>query len=152
MRNRSLLLVAIAGFGVLAEPGATARAGDEVQVTVVAILASENNKLVDEELEDLAREVRKWHKNLTGFRVERTTSRAIKVNGKDSFPLVEEATVTVAVGERDKAGRVKLTIRPPDAGEITYSCQCGKYFPVVTRYDTKTKEKLIVAVMVKECK
>lgn len=142
-----LALAVSAAFGAPPAPPTT----DEIQVTVVAILASDKNKLVDDQLEDLAVEVQKWHKNLTGFRVERTTVRSLKPGSKSSFPLVEEATVSVTVGERDKEGKVRLTIRPPEAGEITYSCKCGCYFPVVTRYDTKGKERLIVAVMVRPC-
>jgi hypothetical protein len=151
VRPRVLPLLALTLLATPA-PAAPPPAEEDVAVTVVAILATDRNQSVEESLQELAREVQKWHSNLTGFRVERTTTRSIKPGGKDTFPLVEEATVSVEVGPRDKAGRVKLTIRPPEAGEITYSCQCGRYFPVVTRYETKGKDRLIVAVMVKPCK
>jgi hypothetical protein len=36
-------------------------------------------------------------------------------------------------------------------GEITYSTICGKCFPIVTRFQTKDRERLIVAVMVRPC-
>jgi hypothetical protein len=36
-------------------------------------------------------------------------------------------------------------------GEITYSCCCGKYFPIITRYQTKDNERLIIAIGVHCC-
>ena len=37
--------------------------------------------------------------------------------------------------------------RPGDLGEITYACTFEKFFPVVTPYQTKAGQQLIVAVM-----
>ena len=45
----------------------------------------------------------------------------------------------------------KKGIPPPLVGEITYMTICGKFFPIVTRYQTKDKDRLIIAVMVKPC-
>jgi len=45
-----------------------------------------------------------------------------------------------------------MTIKPPTLGEITYSTTCEKFFPIVTRYVTKDKERLIIAIMVEPCK
>jgi hypothetical protein len=132
---------------------AAARADDDkIDVTVLAILATDKNSVVDERLKDIAKEIQKNHPTLTGFRVERVTKKPVKVGDKDSFQLVDEKEVVVALSQRDPAtGRVTVTIKPPTVGEITYACCCGKFFPVITRYETKESERLIVAVMVKPC-
>jgi hypothetical protein len=33
-----------------------------------------------------------------------------------------------------------------------YTSACGKFFPIVTRYQTKERERLIIAIMVRCCK
>jgi hypothetical protein len=125
---------------------------DKIEVTVLAILASEKNNVIDERLKDVAKEIQKKEPALTGFAVERVTKKTIRLGDKDSFTLVDEKEVQVALSQRDPAtGRVTVTIKPPTVGEITYACCCGKFFPVVTRYVTKENERLIVAVMVKPC-
>jgi hypothetical protein len=119
----------------------------------VAILASETDKEIDPRLAEIATEVRKWDKSLTGFRLDRTTTYDVAPGKKEIFPLVEDAVLSVQVKPRlERDGRVEMTIKPPHLGYITYSCRCGKFFPVVTRYFTRDKERLIVAVMVKPCK
>jgi hypothetical protein len=126
---------------------------EEVRVVVVEILASDRHANVDKDLKCIAEEVQKKEPTLTGFRQGRMTCKAVTVGAAEKFPLAEgqSATVTVQHGA-DKNNRVGLKVKPPLIGEITYTTCCGKYFPIVTRYQTKEGERLIVAIMVKPCK
>jgi hypothetical protein len=36
-------------------------------------------------------------------------------------------------------------------GEVEYTTCCGKFFPIITRYQTKDKERLIIAIRVQPC-
>ena len=149
------LLAALAGL--LAAPAARA---EERQVTVVVVLATDKNKDIDPKVKCIAEEVQKLEPGLTGFRLARTTCKAITIGMPDSFPLLEKEVLGVLLHEveskdgKDKQNpeRVRLTIKPPLAGEITYSCCNAKFFPVLTRYKTKDNERLIVAIMVKPAK
>src|SRR5215470_7507729 len=69
----------------------------EVRVSVVAILASEHDKRIDPRVECIAKEVRKVHHNLTGFRLAKMTCKTVPVQGAESFELVidQHASVTV---------------------------------------------------------
>ncbi|MBX9623048.1 MAG: hypothetical protein K2X82_04460 [Gemmataceae bacterium] len=123
-----------------------------VRVTVVAVLATAANAKVDPKLEELARAVRKRDPKLTGFRVAGTEAKSIPVGDGATFPLVEKQELAVTVDRpKDANGRVGLTIRPPELGDITYTCACDKYLPVVTPYKTKAGDTLIVMVMGKPC-
>jgi hypothetical protein len=124
----------------------------EVKVTVVTILATKCNNDVDRRLECVAREVRKKEPGLTGFRVERLTCKSVKLGAENSFRLVDnqEATVVVRHGA-DKNNRVGLTVKPPLMGEVDYTTCCGKFLLIITRYQTKDKERLIIAVRVQPC-
>lgn len=123
----------------------------EVDVTVVAILASDRHTEIDKKLQKIAEEVRKREPSFTGFRIARTTFKKEPLNHKESFALMGElaADITVlSVDEKEK--KVKLTVKAPHAGEVTYTTVPEKYFPILTRYQTdKDKERLILAVMVK---
>jgi hypothetical protein len=124
----------------------------KTNVTVVAILASDQHERVDKKLVEVAREVQKKEPSLTGFTVGRCTCKSVAFGEKETFPLVEDADAWVVVRQmEEKENRISLTIKPPTVGEITYTISCGKFFPVVTRYRTKDKELLIIAVMVKPC-
>jgi hypothetical protein len=149
-RSSLALLGVAAGLLALASP---ARAAEEVRVTVVAILATDRNQVVDDRLKDIAEEVRKKHPWLTGFRLAIMTCKPMVVGAKDTFELVEgqEATVQVKHGA-DKNDMVCLKLKVPRLGEITYGTVCGKFFPVMTRYQTKDKEHLFIAVAVQPCK
>ena len=69
-----------------------------------------------------------------------------------SFKLVEDQFVEVTVKHKSKGGdKVCLVVKPPMVGEIKYSTTCGKFFPIVTRYQTKSQERLIIAIMVPPC-
>lgn len=131
-------------------------AGDEprvkVRVCVVAVLATTQNKVVDEKLECLAKEVQKKDPSLTGFRLERCSSQVLSVGDKIKFRLVDSEVAEVSIHKGPgKNDRVSLTIKPPMMGEVDYNSCCGKYFPIITRYQTKDHERLIIAVGVHCC-
>ncbi len=136
-------------LGAAVSQAAPVAAGD-VRVTVVAIHASDRNKDIDDELKEIAEKVSKVEPTLTGFRKGRTTTIAIPIGGKDNFPLVdgEVATVTVESPDRKDPDKVRLTVKPPTVGAITYKTATDRFFPIVTRYTTKNNERLIIAVMV----
>jgi len=124
---------------------------EDFKVTVVAILASDRHKEINPKLVQIADEIRKRDQSLTGWRIERTTAKTIKLNQKESFPLFGDinADVTVLAGE-DKEKSLRLNVKAPHAGEVTYTNKADKFFPIMTRYQTeKDKERLIFAVMVK---
>lgn len=133
--------------------GATPGRAQEVRVTVVVILATDRNTSVDGELECIAKEIRKKEPSLTGFRLGEITRKSLTVGKKETFQLVDDrvATVLVRHGANEK-NRVGLTIKPPNMGEVTYSTCCGKFFPIVTRYQTKDRDRLILAIRVQPCK
>jgi hypothetical protein len=134
---------------------------DDRMITVVAVIASDKNKHVDPRVKCIADEVQKLEPNLTGFRLATTTNKSVRVGNRETFPLVDDEVLGVLlqhVGgggggkkEKDKEDdRVRLTVKAPLAGEITYSTCCSKFFPIMTRYLTKdTGERLIVAIMVR---
>lgn len=122
----------------------------KIRVTVLAILATDKNKEVEKELMEIAKEVQKKEPSLTGFKIDRTSTKLMKIGQKEKFPLTEETEVVVILKEEEDH-RISITIKPPTVGAISYSCCCGKYFPVITRYQTKDQSRLIIAVMVKPC-
>jgi hypothetical protein len=129
-----------------------AKAEKKIQVTVVAILATDQNKNVEPRLECLAKEVQKTDPALSGFRLVKCTRQEVEIGKKFDFSLVEDAVAAVAVKHGcDEEDRVGLTVKAPLVGEIAYSCACGKFFPILTRYQTKGKERLIIAIRVQPC-
>ncbi len=140
-------------FAIFFTMAGLSRADDEqIKVTVVAILASSTEKKVDKELTELAQEMRKKDPSLTGFVVERSTYKAMKIGEKATFTFLDKQDVEVELREKSaKTNRVSLSITPPTLGEIAYTTCCGKYFPVCTNYQTKDNKKLIIAVMVAPC-
>jgi hypothetical protein len=130
-------------------PAAAGDAKEKVRVTVVAILGTDQNDKVDPRLKWIARVVKKSDPQLTGFRMVKTTQMALPVGGQHKFPLVERevAEVTVQQGTEGE-NKVDLKVKAPQMGEIVYTTTCSKFFPIVTRYQTRDKERLIVAIMV----
>jgi len=125
----------------------------EVKVSVVAILASEQDNKIDPRLQGIAREIQRHHPQLKGFRMAKMTSKSVPVRGAtESFELVadQKADITV-LKTADKNDKVQLKITPPTLGEITYTTTCGKFFPIVTRYQTSNNESLIIAIRVQPC-
>ncbi len=127
-------------------------AEDSVRVTVVVVLATSENDVIDPKLADLAKEVQKRDPKLTGFKLMTTEGKSIPVGESHKFELVEKQELKVKVEKpKDGNGRISLTIKPPGLENITYGCTCDKFFPVVTPHRTKAGEVLIVAVMAKPC-
>jgi hypothetical protein len=133
----------------------TAVRAEERQITVVAVLATDKNTQVDPRVKSIAEEVQKIEPGLTGFRVARTTSKGIAVGARETFPLVDNEVLAVVIQqagggkEKEKDDRVRLAVKAPLAGEITYTTCCSKFFPIMTRYLTKDNERLIIAIMCK---
>lgn len=148
-RKRFYPLPALAAVALLLV-AAPARAGEEVRVSVVAVLATSDSTKVDPLVGAIAEEVRKKYPALTGFRVGRMTALPVPVGKEKTFPLDDDQAAAVAV-ERgpDKGDRVRLKVKPPQLNDITYTTVRGKYFPIVTPYLTRTgQERLILAIMV----
>lgn len=144
--------VMLGGFVLFALAPAACAEEPKVKVTVLAILATDKNKTIDAQLNCVAQKVQKIEPSLTGFRLVRTSTRSLEVSKASKFVLVEGVPVDVKVEQGpDKNNRVGLTVKPPQLGEICYLSCCGKFFPIVTRYQTKDKERLIIAIMVEPC-
>jgi hypothetical protein len=142
-------------LAIVAGPLATASCGEaeEVKVTVAVILATDRNNQVARELKGIAQEVQKKYPHLRGFRLEQITGKSVSVGKSENFALVEDEVATVLVRHAaDSKNRVGLTVKPPLQGEIQYTTCCGKFLPIVTRYETKDKERLIIAIRVQPCK
>ena len=132
---------------------APCRADDKpVSVTVVIVLANEQNATVDPKLKELAKEVQKRDPKLTGFRLVATECKSVPVGDSATVNLTDKQTMKVTVDRaKDKDGRISLTLNPPGMDAVTYACACDKFFPVVTPHKTKSGEQLIIAVMAKPC-
>ena len=128
---------------------------DEIEVKVLAILASEHNKDVNPKLVEFAKQVQKKEPSLIGFKLDRTTGEKLKLGETKKFPLAGNETVEVTVNkERNEQGRITLTIKPPKMNQITYECACDKFFSMATdHYEGKGKDKtqLFIAIMAKPC-
>jgi hypothetical protein len=128
------------------------KAPEEIRVTIVAILATtDKNAKVDPELAEIAKEVQKKDPTLTGFRLHRMSSKAVPVGGKDSFDLVDKEAAVVCIKACGKDDKPCIKVKPSHVDDITCSLCCGKYWPIMTNYQTKKKERLIIAIMVETC-
>jgi hypothetical protein len=126
---------------------------ETVQVSVIAILATERDDKIDPKLACIAREVRKSHKKLTGFHLATMTcNKSLAVGVKEMFEVVGDQKVAVTVKESaNEKNRVQVKVGPPQMGEITYDTCCGKFLPIVTPFRTKNHDLLIIAVRVQPC-
>jgi hypothetical protein len=123
-----------------------------IRVTVAVILASRAHGPVDPVLEELARDVRKRDPQLQSFRLVATEAQSIPVGQQSRFTLVEQQQLQVKIDTSlDARGRVRLTVTAPGVDQLSYTCVCDKYFPIVTPYRTRNGETLIIAIMVKPC-
>lgn len=126
---------------------------DPVKITMVVILASEEGSTIDPKLKGIAQEVQKLHPNLKSFKIHHMENRSIKAGSKVSLPAVEKKNVDIVIKHgADKDNRVGISVEAPTVGEIEYQTVCGKFLPIVTRYKTKTKEQLILAIRVQPCR
>ena len=125
---------------------------ETVQVSVIAILATEHDDKIDPKLECIAREVRKTHKKLTGFQLAAMTGKSLTIGAREMFELVGDQKVGVTVKQAaDEKNRVQVKVAPPQMGEITYDTCCGKFLPLVTPFRTANNDLLIIAVRVQPC-
>jgi hypothetical protein len=150
---RYLALGAVALVALAAEPTAPPAAPPpEVKVCVLAILATDQNDKIDKRVECIAREVQKIDPKLTGFQVHKLMGKSVALGGKLDFDVIDGETVSVTVDRTvQKEDGVQVKVVPPTLGEITYETCCGKFLPLITRYQTKDKQLLIIAVRVQTC-
>ena len=138
------------GVGWLADAPVIRADERKVRITVAAILATDRNNTVDPKLARIAREIQKTDPQLTGFVLAQTTRKSLPVGGNFQFPLVDQEVVDIVVDKGvDQQNMVSLKLKPPQLGEIVYMTACDKFFPIVTRYQTKDKDRLIIAIMVR---
>jgi hypothetical protein len=148
-------MLAVAAF-VVAACGSRCECQPEpaqpIRITVVTVLATAANTTVDMRLKELAAEIQKRDPALTGFRFHASDAKSLAPGDSATFELVDRQKLQVKVERpRDENGRVALKIRPPGLGEVSYTCTCDRYFPVVTTHRTREGETLIVAVMARPC-
>jgi hypothetical protein len=125
---------------------------EKIKVTLVVILASEEGTEIDPRLKQIAEEVQKRDPQLKSFKVQTQTVRKLAENEKSVFNLVEQKSADVIVKHgADGGNKVAIAVTAPDQGEIVYRTACGKYFPIVTRHQTKNRERLILALRVDPC-
>ena len=150
VRYRLGCLLVLVGWLAAAPP---CRADEpEIKVHIVAILATEKDKQIDPRLKDIAKKVQEKEPQLTGFQVNRCICAKLTAGKEETFKLVDNQTVTVLFKcKTDKDTRCCLTVKAPRMGEVTYNTTCEKFFPIVTRYQTKEKQRLILAIMVPPC-
>jgi hypothetical protein len=124
-----------------------------VKITVVVILATESGDTVDKRLMHIASEIQKLNPGLKSFELKSMTDRSVPPGEKVTFPLVDAQKALIVVKHAaDDGNKVGLAVTAPDQGEIVYSTVCGKFLPIVTRYETKKGERLILAIRVQPCK
>ena len=152
--TRSLLLVAsFAALAGLLHACPSVGEKDPVKVTLVVILASETGNKIDPRLKAIAAEVQKLHPHLKSFTLKQMESKSLKYSEKVSLPAVEDKKVDMVIKHgADKDNRVGIAVTAPSMGEIEYRSVCGKFLPIVTRYQTKSKELLILAIRVQPCR
>ncbi len=124
----------------------------KIKVTVVVVLAAEDGSEIDPRLKQIADEVRKQSPQLKSFKLKSMTNRSLAEAEKSSFacPDGQKIDITVTHGA-DMDNRVGLAVVAPAQGEIVYRTVCGKFLPIVTRYQTKDRERLILAIRVQPC-
>ena len=123
-----------------------------VRVTVVVVLATAKNSDVDPKLAELAREVRKLDRTLTGLQIGGSARKSIPVGGRHTFEFVDGHVVRVLVEQpKGPDGRIGLRIQLPGGSEVTYTCVCDKFVPLHTFVQTKDGSHVIVAIMAKPC-
>jgi hypothetical protein len=142
----------LAAAGALTVWATTCRADDKkFKIVVAAILASDKSDYVDPRLKCLPDKVKETEPNLKGFRVAGHSHRTLSIDQSWAFPLVEDQVVKISVEKSPKdKDHVALRIKPPQLGEIFYvQSTCGRFFPIITPYLTKDKERLIIAIGIK---
>src|SRR5947199_8981334 len=99
--------------------------GDDkpVSVTVVIVLATEQNAAVDPKLKELAKEVQKRDPKLTGFKLVATECKSVPVGDSATVNLTDKQTLKMTVDRaKDKEELISLTLNPPGKDAVTYVC------------------------------
>lgn len=146
-------------LGILLAPVAGVTAGppaeEKIEVKVLAILVSKHHTKVDDKLAQFAEQVQKQDPSRTGFKLERSNARSVKLGETQPFDLCGKQVVEVTVNkERNENGRITLTVKPPKLTPITYECACGKYFSMATQHfegKGKDRAQLFIAIMARPC-
>jgi hypothetical protein len=124
----------------------------KMKVTLVVILAGEDGGDVDPRLKQIAEEIRKQNPQLKSFKLQSMTNRDLVENEKSVFNLIDQKTLDVTVKHgQDTEGKVGIGVNAPEQGEFEYRTVCGKFLPIVTRYQTKNRDRLILALRVEPC-
>jgi hypothetical protein len=124
----------------------------KIKVTMLVILASENGNEIDKQIKNIAEEVQKLNPNFTSFKYKAYECQSLARDEKGMFKTLDKKVAMVVIRQAaDAENRVILAVTPPDQAEIEYRCACGKFLPIITRYQTKKKERLILAVRVEPC-
>jgi hypothetical protein len=125
----------------------------KIKITLVVILASEDEGTIDPRLKTIAAEVQKLNPKLKSFCLKTMQSKSVKPNEKVLWPLVEEKEAVMTVKQvADGENLIRLTVTAPSMGEIEYQTVCGKFLPIVTRFHTKDRARLILAIRVQPCR
>jgi len=142
-------LLLVANCATAQNPGQ----GMKVKVTVVVILASEEGSKIDPKLKAIAEEVQIKSPNLKSFQLKSMAIKSLPLDEKTLIPVVDDKTVAITIKHgADTEKKVSLAVEAPDQGEIVYRCVCGKFLPIVTRYQTQAGELLILAIRAQPCK
>jgi hypothetical protein len=132
------------------QKGGPPGADEKARVFVVAIVATDQNNLIHPRLKRVAAEIQKVEPQLTGFQPANTTVLYLSPGKPEKCPLVDKEMAEILVLQGpDKDNRYSLKVKAPQMGEIVYSTTCGKFFPIVTRYQTMDKGRLIIAISVR---
>jgi hypothetical protein len=100
----------------------------------------------------MADEIKKSVPLLTGFKMGKMSCKFVPVGGRETFDLVDDQVATVSVVQApDKDNVLQIKVTPPQMGEFTYETSCGRFFTIITRYRTRNREVLILAVRVQPC-
>ena len=149
--SAAALIVAVAVVSAPACPPAA----DEIDVKVLAILASEHHTTVDPKLTEFAKQVQRKEPSLTGFKLDNSSGDTLKLGQTKKFPVSGDEVVEVTVNkDRNEKGRITLTIKPPGLKQITYACVCDKFFSIATEhYEGKGKDRaqLFIAIQASPC-
>src|SRR3954465_6124909 len=85
-----------------------------VSVTVVIVLATDQNAVIDPKLKELAKEVQKRDPKLTGFKLAAPDCKSIPVGDAATFNLTDKQVLKVTVDQsKDEKGRISMTLNPP---------------------------------------
>jgi hypothetical protein len=142
---------------MLSTSGRALACGDEeeVQVTVVSILATDKDDYVDKKLKPLAARIQKEKPelNLTGFRIDRQSKKTLLVKQAHKFEFIDKQTAEVSVCKgADANNKVQLNVKLKCGSGMCYTTCCGKFMPICTCYKTADGQCLLIAVMVEPCK